>query len=82
MNECFLIGKIVKIGDFRFIRGDRLFHKSAIVLYVRTMDKQIIKCVGFDETADLISKKNFKYVFIKGRLKTKGYVKISEIFRI
>ena len=82
MNECFLIGKIIKLGDFRFIYGDRLVHKSAIVMYVMTMNKQVIKCIGFDEIADLIFRKDFKYVLIRGKVRTKGYVGISAIQKI
>lgn len=82
MNECFLIGKIIKRGEFRFILGDNLYNKSAIELLLKTNNNQEIRCVAFDKIADFIYHKECKYVCIRGKLKTKGYVKISEIIPI
>lgn len=64
MNECFLLGEITKIGDFRFIYGEKLIHKSAIELTLKTLKNQAIKCVAFDNVADYIYRKDFKYVCI------------------
>ena len=82
MNEVYLIGKIIKLGEFRFIYGDVLVHKSLIKLWIETVDKNIIECWGYDDIADRILRNDFEMVMLRGEIKSKGYVVIKNIENI
>ena len=82
MNEVYLLGKIIKLGEFRFIYGDVLVHKSSIKLWLKTVDKNVIECWAYDDTADRILRSDFENVMLRGEIKSKGYVVIKNIERV
>lgn len=80
MNEVYLFGKVIKLGEFRFIYGDALAHKSLIKLWIETADeKNVIECWAYDDLADQVLRNDFNVVMLCGKIKSKGYVVINSI---
>ena len=79
MNEVFLIGKVIKKGEFKFIYGKQSTQKSKVPLEIETIQGEKIKCEGYDKIADQILRKKLNWVIIHGKLKTSGIVQIKEI---
>lgn len=79
MNEVYLIGKVIKLGEFRFIYGDVLVHKSLIKLWIETTDENVIECWAYDDIADQVLRNDFNVVMLCGKIKSKGYVVINSI---
>ena len=79
MNEVYLIGKVIKLGEFRFIYGDVLVHKSLIKLWIETADENVIECWAYDDMADPVLRHDFNVVMLCGKIKSKGYVVINSI---
>ncbi len=70
MNISFFIGNVVKIEDFKFILDSKK-HKSKISLKLKLLDKNEIKVVAYDETADYVLRNVSlgNILFIQGKLK-------------
>ena len=79
MNEVYLFGKVIKLGEFRFIYGDALAHKSLIKLWIETADENVIECWAYDDIADQVLRNDFEIVMLCGKIKSKGYVVINSI---
>lgn len=77
MNKGFFIGKLIQKGDFRFILNKKKKHKSQIIGDIKLLDNTVIKFIGYDEMADYIYRKEFKYVYIYGNL-----IEINKLFYI
>lgn len=70
MNISFFIGNVVNIEDFKFILNSKK-HKSKIALNLKLLDKNIIKIVAYDETADYVLRNVClgNTIFIQGKLR-------------
>lgn len=79
MNEVYLFGKVIKLGEFRFIYGDVLVHKSLIKLWIETTDENVIECWAYDDIADQVLRNDFEIVMLCGKIKSNGYVVINSI---
>lgn len=82
MNIGFFIGTIANIDKFKFIYGDNLKHKSMIEILVNINESNLIKFRGYDDIADNILRNKYKFVFIKGILRTDGYIEIEYIKKL
>lgn len=82
MNEVYLLGKVLKIGKFRFVYGKNLLHKSMMEMVIETVDNMKIVCRGYDNMADKILREEYSIVLIYGRLKTDGFVEIVSIEKV
>lgn len=82
MNEGYFIGKVIETGKFKFVYGTDLSHKSVITLKIQLLDKQIIQIRGYDEVADKILRNEYKFICVRGMLRTEGFVQILEIERV
>ena len=87
MNECFFIGKIIKIGKFKFICSSKTKHMSEIKIKLKLLDGTIINVIGYDAVADYILRNvhNENIVFINGRVICKLkeiYIKMCHIEKI
>ena len=67
MNEVFIIGKVVKKEEFKFIlrKGK---NKSKIKIEIKLIDDSIVTGVAYDNIADFIFRKRLDKVFVYGRL--------------
>ena len=79
MNDCFFIGKINKVGDFKFIFNGKGRNKAVIKIVLELVEGTIIECKGYDEIADDILRNGYEYVFINGVLKSDGIIRIISI---
>lgn len=70
MNISFFIGKVINIENFKFILNSKE-HRSKIVLNLKLLDKNKIRVVAYDETADYVLRNILigNIVFIQGILK-------------
>lgn len=82
MNEVYLLGRVIEIGEFKFIYGGNLLHKSIIELVIETVSGTRIVCRGYDDVADRIFREEFGVVLIFGRLKSKGYVEVVSVEKL
>ena len=53
MNEVFLIGKIISKVEFKFIINSKKL-KSISLFKLKSLDKQIINIIGYNDMADFI----------------------------
>ena len=79
MNIGYFGGKVIDVGKFKFIYGNDLVHKSMIDISVLLNDGKEVKFRGYDEVADEILRNDFEFVYITGKLRTDGFVEITEI---
>ena len=77
-----MLGKVLEIGQFRFIYGKNLLHKSMMEIVVETIDNMKIVCRGYDDMADKILREEYCMVLICGRLKTDGFVEIVSVEKV
>lgn len=70
MNKCFLIGDLIKIEKFKFIINEKIKYKSQISMKLKTLDKNIIELIAYDEVADYILRNKFEknLIFISGEI--------------
>ena len=69
MNRCFVIGKIIEKGNFKFILNKKIKHKSRIEVKIKLQRGNIVQAVAFDSIADYVLRKKLKNVFIYGSLR-------------
>ena len=69
MNECFLIGTIIKKVEFEFLYFDKK-HISIAKTEIRLSNQSIIPIYGYDEIADQMLQKikEKEKIFIYGKL--------------
>ena len=79
MNIGYFGGKVIDVGKIKFIYGNDLVHKSMIDISVLLNDGKEVKFRGYDEVADEILRNDFEFVYITGKLRTDGFVEITEI---
>lgn len=70
MNISFFIGNVVNIENFKFILNSKK-HKSKIALNLKLLDKNTIKVVAYDETADYVLRNVSvgNTIFVQGKLR-------------
>lgn len=85
MNKCFLIGKIIEKGKFKFILNKKVKHKSQIQFKIELSNGSIIDVLAYDRTADYILRKKIDWILIYGRLEQTEngiHVETNEIFNL
>lgn len=72
MNICFFIGKVLEIGQFKFIVNKKSYYKSKITLKIEILGGNIINVIAYDQVADYILRSDLlnSTVFLQGKLKS------------
>ncbi len=83
MNEIYIIGTINGKIEFRFVVNNKRYF-SKVKFKLKTLDKQILKIVCYNDVADLILKniKERDKIIIRGRINSKSEIEIKEYNKV
>ena len=78
MNEVFIIGEIISKIDFKFIVNNKKYF-SKVKFRMKTLDKQQIIVIGYNDIADFALKnlKEKDSILINGKINTKMEIEIK-----
>ena len=83
MNEIYIIGTINEKIEFKFVVNNKRYF-SKVKFKLKTLDKQILKIVCYNDVADLILKniKERDKIIIRGRINSKSEIEIKEYNKV
>ena len=83
MNEIYIIGTINGKIEFKFVVNNKRYF-SKVKFKLKTVDKQILKIVCYNDVADLILKniKERDKIIIRGRINSKSEIEIKEYNKV
>ena len=83
MNEIYIIGTINGKIEFKFVVNNKRYF-SKVKFKIKTLDKQILKIVCYNDVADLILKniKERDKIIIRGRINSKSEIEIKEYNKV
>ncbi len=83
MNEIYIIGTINGKIEFKFVVNNKRYF-SKVKFKLKTLDKQILKIVCYNDVADLILKniKERDKIIIRGRINSKSEIEIKEYNKV
>ncbi len=83
MNEIYIIGTINGKIEFKFVVNNKRYF-SKVKFKLKTLDKQILKIVCYNDVADLILKniKERDKIIIRGRINSKSKIEIKEYNKV
>ena len=83
MNEIYIIGTINGKIEFRFVVNNKRYF-SKVKFKLKTLDKQTLKIVCYNDVADSILKsiKERDKIIIRGRINSKSEIEIKEYNKV
>lgn len=83
MNEIYIIGTINGKIEFKFVVNNKRYF-SKVKFKLKTLDKQILKIVCYNDVTDLILKniKERDKIIIRGRINSKSEIEIKEYNKV
>lgn len=80
MNECFFLGKIVDIYNFKFIYNKTFKYKCIVKFKLELLNTEYIEILAFDELIDKVLINKFKFVYIHAELIENMNIRLKEIY--